>query len=61
MEPTYPIFDVDLTLDLSYLYTKFGVNRIEIATSIVHTHEHTHIHTHIHTENLSSREIGGDL
>ena len=68
MGPTYPIFD--LTLDLYYLYTIFGVNRIKIAASSVHTHEnththnthtHTHTYTHIHTENLSSREFGGDL
>ena len=60
MGPTYPIFEHDLTLDLSYLCTKFGVNRIEIATSSVHTyiHTHTHIHAYIH---LSRREIGGEI
>ena len=30
MEATYLIFKLDLTLDLSYLYTKFSINRIEI-------------------------------
>ena len=67
MGTTYPIFELNLTLDLSYLYTKFCGNRIEIATSSVYiyTHTHTHTHTHIHmntyTENLSSRKIGGEL
>ena len=69
------IFEINFTLDLSYLFTKFGANRIEIVTCRVITHRHTHIqththtntnththtHTHTHTENLSSREIGGDL
>ena len=43
MGPTYPIYELDLTLDQSYVYTKFCVN--EIATSSVHTYIHTHTHT----------------
>ena len=49
MGPTYPIFELNLALDLCYQCTKFGTNRIQIATS------------NIHTENLSNREIGGYL
>ena len=48
MGPTYPIFDLDLTLDLSYVFTKFGVNQIKIASRIVITHTHTHTHIHIY-------------
>ena len=46
MGPTYPIFELILTINLSYLYTKFGINRMKIAT-----HIHIHIHAHLHTEN----------
>ena len=73
--PTYPIFELDLTLVLSNQYTKFDVNQIEIATCRViththiythphphpHTYTHTHTHTHTHTDNISSCEIGGDI
>ena len=54
---TQPIFKFDVTIYFTYLYTEFGVNRIEIATCRVIIH----IHTPIHTENLSSREIGREL
>ena len=47
MESTYLIFELDFTLVLTYLCTKFGVNRIGIATSSVHTY--THAHKYIHT------------
>ena len=47
MGPTYPIFELDLTLVLSYLYIKFGVNRIEIATCRVITQIMFFIHVHI--------------
>ena len=63
MEPTKSIFELNLTIYYTYLCTKFGVNRIEIATSRVdtytyththtraqtHTHAHRHTHTYIHT------------
>ena len=49
MEPIKPIFELNLTLDLSYLFTEFGANRIEIATCKVITYIHTHTHTYIHT------------
>ena len=47
MRPTYHIFELDFTLELSYLCTKFCINQIEIATSSVHTYTHTHAHTYI--------------
>ena len=31
MKPSYHIFKLDLSLNVSYLYTKFGVNRIKRA------------------------------
>ena len=52
MEPTYPIFELDLTLELSYLCTKFGVKRIEIVISSVHTYTYTYVYVYtyyIHT------------
>ena len=49
MGPTYSIFELDLTFELSYLYIKFGVNRIEIAISSVHTHEQTHTRIYVQT------------
>ena len=63
MEPTKSIFELNLTIYYTYLCTKFGVNRIEIATSSVdtythtrtdthtraQTHTHAHRHTHIYT------------
>ena len=54
MGPTHLRTEPYFLLDL-YLYAKFGVNWIEIATSTVYTH------TYIHTENLSSRDIGEEI
>ena len=59
MEPAKSIFEINLTIYCPYLFTKFGENWIEIATSSVDTHTNTYIHTH--TENLSRREIGGEI
>ena len=65
MGPTESIFDMNLTIYHTYLCTKFGVNRIAIATSSVDTYKHTRTHMHTytdtHTENLSSRVIGGEI
>ena len=48
--PTYPMFVLNLTI-YTYLCTKFGLNRVEMATSSVDIYTHVHIctHTYIHT------------
>ena len=58
MRHTYSIFELNFTLDLSYLYIKFRVNLIEIATSSVYTHTHTHILIHIQKIFSVARSVG---
>ena len=59
MGPTKSIFELNFPIYYTYLCTKFGINRIEIATSSVDTYIQTHKHTH--TENLYSCEFGGEI
>ena len=56
---TQLIYELNLYLYITYIYTKFGDNRIKITPSIVCIcgHTYTHIHTYRHKLISSSRSM----
>ena len=62
MRPTNSNFELNFNIYYTYLFIKFGANRIEIATSsVAYVCVCVCIYTHIHTEDLCSREIDGEI